>query len=179
MKTILAVIALAILSGCATITTSEMQSVAVTARDERGTRVDQADCVLKNERGEWKTSAPSQVSVRKSSEDLIVTCAKQGYPVGFVRAISRAGAGMFGNIILGGAIGAVIDHSKGVAYNYPDELAVIMGQSITLDRWQGAPEQPALVPTSPAGPVTVAPPVANKNMSAAAPPAVVTPPRAP
>jgi hypothetical protein len=33
------------------------------------------------------------------------------------RAISRANAGMAGNIIFGGGIGAIIDHNKGTAYS--------------------------------------------------------------
>ena len=41
---------------------------------------------------------------------------------------------MFGNIIFGGVIGAVVDHSKGTGYDYPNELPVRMGASIVVDR---------------------------------------------
>ncbi len=41
---------------------------------------------------------------------------------------------MYGNILIGGGIGALIDHNKGVAYNYPDDLPVVMGKTITVDR---------------------------------------------
>ena len=41
---------------------------------------------------------------------------------------------MFGNIIFGGGIGAIIDHSKGTGYNYPDAVPVKMGRSVTVDR---------------------------------------------
>ena len=41
---------------------------------------------------------------------------------------------MIGNIIIGGGIGAMIDHSKGTGYNYPDQLSVEMGKAIVIDR---------------------------------------------
>ena len=41
---------------------------------------------------------------------------------------------MFGNIIFGGGIGAIIDHSKGTGYNYPNTLPVKMGSSVIVDR---------------------------------------------
>ena len=34
---------------------------------------------------------------------------------------------MFGNIIFGGGIGAIIDHNNGSAYVYPNTLKVVMG----------------------------------------------------
>lgn len=78
--------------------------------------------------------SPAVVSVRRSSEDLMVECKKPGQPDGLGRAISRAAGGMFGNIIFGGGIGALIDHSKGTGYDYPDALAVRMGASVVVDR---------------------------------------------
>jgi len=36
--------------------------------------------------------------------------------------------------VFGGGIGAIIDHSKGTGYAYPDQIQVIMGKSRTLDR---------------------------------------------
>jgi hypothetical protein len=48
---------------------------------------------------------------------------------------------MFGNIIFGGGIGAIIDHSKGTGYNYPDNLPVKMGEAVTVDRNDSAPPE--------------------------------------
>ena len=121
-------------SGCATITSSEMQSVSVTAQTEKGERLDKVKCNLKNDKGSWEAEAPSFVAVHRSAEDLIVECKKDGHPDGFLKAISRAAGGMFGNIIFGGGIGAIIDHTKGTGYNYPESLAVKMGKSIVVDR---------------------------------------------
>lgn len=118
--------------GCSTITQSEMQSVALTASYEN--KPVEAQCRLSNDRGSWEAKAPSNVAVRKSGEDLDVTCKKEGMPDGILKAISRAAGSMFGNIIFGGGIGAIIDHSKGTGYDYPNQLPVRMGESVVVDK---------------------------------------------
>jgi hypothetical protein len=121
-------------TGCATITSNEMQPVSVTTEDEKGQSFERAKCSIRNDKGSWEAETPAFVQVRRSSEDLLVECKKDGYPVGTLRAISRAAGGMFGNIIFGGGIGAIIDHSKGTGYNYPNTLPVKMGASVVVDR---------------------------------------------
>ena len=130
----LSLLSIITLSGCATITGDTMQSVAVSAKTIKGQDLAKVDCTLKNEKGEWTVVAPNTVSVHKASGDLAVNCKKAGNPDGKLKAISRAGAGMYGNIIIGGGVGALIDHSKGTAYNYPNNLPVIMGKSVIIDR---------------------------------------------
>jgi hypothetical protein len=103
-------------TGCASITQSETQAVSLTASHE-GKPVD-PQCMLKNDKGSWDAKAPAHVSVKKSSEDLEVTCKKEGMPDGLLKAVSRAAGSMFGNIIFGGGIGAIIDHNKGTGYDY-------------------------------------------------------------
>lgn len=41
---------------------------------------------------------------------------------------------MFGNILFGGGIGALIDHNKGNGYDYPNNLPLKMGEALTVDR---------------------------------------------
>jgi uncharacterized protein YgiM (DUF1202 family) len=41
---------------------------------------------------------------------------------------------MWGNIVFGGGIGAVIDHTNGTGYNYPNDLPVKMGASVSVDQ---------------------------------------------
>jgi hypothetical protein len=120
--------------GCATITSNEIQPVSVTTKDDKGQYLEKAKCTLRNDKGAWDTESPAFVQVRRSSEDLLVECKKEGQPSGSLRAISRAAGGMWGNIIFGGGIGAIIDHSKGTGYNYPDTLLVKMGESAVVDR---------------------------------------------
>lgn len=122
------------LSGCASITSESMQPVAVTTKTLQGQNISQVSCTLRNEKGQWEVKAPNTVSVHKASGDLSVECKKAGHPDGKLKAISRAGAGMYGNILIGGGIGAIIDHNKGTAYNYPNNLPVVMGKSVIVDR---------------------------------------------
>mgnify|MGYP001579406395 FL=1 len=121
-------------SGCATITSTETQMVTVSTKASDDQPVDKAKCTLKNDMGTWQMVSPGNVAVRKSAEDLLVECKKDGNPDGFLRAVSRAAGGMWGNIILGGGIGAIIDHNKGTGYDYPNDLPVKMGASVTIDK---------------------------------------------
>jgi hypothetical protein len=119
-------------AACSTITQSESQALALTATYEN--KPIDAVCQLKNDKGSWDAKTPSNVTVRKSNEDLEVTCKKDGMPDGILKAISRAAGSMFGNIIFGGGIGAIIDHSKGTGYDYPNQLPVKMGESVVVDK---------------------------------------------
>lgn len=124
---------ISMMSGCASITSEEMQSISLTSDAGQDGKINEADCALKNDRGNWQVKAPGFVSVRRSSEDLLVECKKEE-KLGHVRAISRAHGGMWGNIIFGGGIGAVIDHNTGKGYSYPNTLNVKIGESIVVDR---------------------------------------------
>ena len=72
--------------------------------------------------------------MHRSGQNLLVNCAKEGEVSGVATVISRANGGMFGNILFGGGIGAIIDHNKGTAYSYPDWIRVIMGDNLVYDR---------------------------------------------
>ena len=144
-KIALGTMVLVVTQGCATITSTESQPISVSTESADGSRVEKASCTLKNDKGAWTMESPGFVPVHRSAEDLLVECSKEGHPDGFLRAISRAAAGMFGNIIFGGGIGALIDHSKGTGYDYPSSLAVKMGASAVVDRRN---EQNAVAPTT-------------------------------
>lgn len=133
----------ALSGGCATITSSEMQQLALMAKEESGAVLEGAKCTLRNDKGSWEGTTPGFVNVRRSAEDLNVECRKDGQKDGLLKAISRAAGGMFGNIVFGGGIGAIIDHNKGTGYNYPDALPVEMGKSVVVDRRNPAPAQSA------------------------------------
>ncbi len=121
-------------AGCASITGSEMQQLSLTTRTADLKSVEGAKCKLQNDRGTWEATTPAFVSIRRSSVDLDVICKKDGYADGLLKAVSRAAGSMFGNIIFGGGIGAIIDHSSGKGYNYPDQLPVKLGDSTVVDR---------------------------------------------
>ena len=130
-----AVLGLALLgSGCATITGSELQSIMVSTKEKGGAAVEKAECVLESPKGKWNVVTPGAVTVSRSAEDIQVECRKAGAVSGLAKLISRAHGGMFGNIILGGGIGALIDHDKGTGYEYPNVAVIVMGESTMIDR---------------------------------------------
>jgi hypothetical protein len=124
----------AAMTGCATITSEPTQSLAITTHSPDGKLIEHAKCSLKNDKGSWEVETPGNITVHRSAEDIIVDCKKDKMPDGLARGISRTSAGMWGNIIIGGGIGAVIDHSTGSGYNYPDDIPVEMGGTVIVDR---------------------------------------------
>lgn len=118
---------LLILQGCASVTGTPNQSVSVQARASNGKEVKEAACDLINKRGTWFITTPGTVQIHRSNDDLQVTCRKDGFENGRASVVSDTKGSMFGNIILGGGIGAVVDHNNGSAYEYPSFIQVIMG----------------------------------------------------
>lgn len=131
-NTLLAALAL-LLTACSTITQENTQVISLTST-YNGKSVE-ADCNLTNDKGTYVAKTPSHVTVHKSSEDLNITCKKEGLPDGLLTAISRAAGSMWGNIIFGGGIGAIIDHNNGSGYDYPEILVVKMGESNIVDKY--------------------------------------------
>ncbi|HOY71247.1 MAG TPA: hypothetical protein PL131_11380 [Methylotenera sp.] len=123
-----------LMTGCASITKDANQPVKVETYSKDNQVVLGAKCTAKNERGEWKAETPSAMSIRRSGDNLLISCEKEGHDAGLATVISRANGGMFGNILFGGGIGAIIDHNKGTAYSYPDWIRVIMGDNLVFDR---------------------------------------------
>ena len=123
------------LVGCASIATDANQMVQITTEDTANNIVTDANCVLKNKRGEWHvTNTPGTAQVHKSNDNLLVTCKKEGLEDGSGTLISRTNSGFWGNLLFGGGIGMIIDHNKGTAYTYPTWVKVIMGKSLAFDR---------------------------------------------
>jgi hypothetical protein len=123
-----------LLTGCASITKDSNQPVKIETYSKSNQAILGAKCTAKNERGEWSATTPNVVNVHRSGQNLLVSCEKEGEQTGIATVISRANGGMFGNILFGGGIGAIIDHNKGTAYSYPDWIRVIMGDNLVYDR---------------------------------------------
>lgn len=138
----LGLLPLLLLSGCATITKDANQSVQIETYSKDNQPVAGVKCVAQNDRGQWSTSVPGAVSVHRSNENLLVNCAKEGEQPGKGTVISRVNGGMFGNIVFGGGIGAIIDHNKGTAYTYPSWIRIIMGDNLVFDRKNETENQP-------------------------------------
>jgi uncharacterized protein YceK len=133
---------LLLMSGCATITKDANQSVQIETYSKDNQAIAGVKCVAQNDRGQWSTAAPGTVSVHRSGENLLVNCEKEGEQPGKGTVVSRANGGMWGNLVFGGGIGAIIDHNKGTAYSYPSWIRIIMGDNLVFDRKDEKENQP-------------------------------------
>lgn len=116
-------------AGCSTISgsgTSQSLSVETLAPD--GSSLAGARCDMTNDEGTWFVQTPGSTVVHRSNKDLQVICKKEGFDVGAANVVSRTKGNMYGNILLGGGIGAIVDHNNGAAYEYPTLIKIFMGR---------------------------------------------------
>lgn len=123
--------------GCASITGSTSQSVSVQAKEPSGVEVVGASCELSNKRGKWFVTTPGSVGVSKSNDDMQVICTKENYSPARNAIVSETKGSMYGNIIFGGGIGAVVDHNSGAAYEYPALIQMLMSKLAMSDAGGG------------------------------------------
>jgi hypothetical protein len=137
MRTIAAagsLLAILLCTGCASVTQGTTHSLRIETVTAQGQQLDGADCTLANDQGTTIAKSGTSTQVRRSSKDLEVSCAAAGLPDAKGRLVSRANAGLAGNIIIGGAVGAVIDHNTGAAYTYPGWVRLVFGEFNVFDR---------------------------------------------
>jgi hypothetical protein len=163
IKIVCAIFLVATFSGCASITGTTGQSISVETR-LKDKQIAGAACELTNSRGKWYLTTPGSTQIRRSNEELIVLCTKEGIESGRASVVSDTKGSMFGNILLGGGIGAIIDHSNGSAYEYPTLIQIMMGETITV----GTPPES----TATAGQSNVPP--AFRNQETASPQSNIT-----
>lgn len=155
MKAILAAAAVFSLAGCASVVNDVTNGMRIDTKTAAGETIQGAECVVSNDYGSTSVKSGRVEAVRRSSKDLDITCSHAGQADAKGKAVSRANAGLAGNIVFGGVIGAVVDHSRGTAYTYPTWIEMIFGQSLLFDR-KDEQEGTVLKGTLPADP-SVAP----------------------
>jgi hypothetical protein len=121
-------------TGCASIMNDSTQPMRIETLTQSGVEVKDMDCKAENDMATQAFKSPGTVAIRRSSKDLRIVCTKPGESEARGVAISRANAGLAGNILIGGGIGAIIDHTKGTAYTYPQWIQLVIEKLITFDR---------------------------------------------
>lgn len=135
MNKLLPILAVALAcTGCASVMNDTTHPIRVETKTQSGELVSGAECSLTNDYGTITMKSGSVVQARRSSKDLDITCKHPTNPEATARATSRANSGMWGNIIIGGAVGAIIDHNKGTAYTYPTWMQLVFGKTLMFDR---------------------------------------------
>ena len=128
INTVFAIAAVSALTGCASIVSGTNQVVSVETLHNAG-NVSGAVCKLENDKGVYYVTTPGTVTVHRAYGDLNVKCEKEGLPPGMLAVKSSTKAMMAGNILLGGFIGAGVDAASGAAYDYPNVMQIMMGES--------------------------------------------------
>lgn len=155
-------------SGCASIVTGQNQPISVQARSGPFP-VSDADCTLTNDKGQWFVSTPGSVMVSRSYEDLHVSCAREGFEPGITSVKSTTKGMAFGNILVGGIIGAAVDAGSGAAYDYPPVITVRMTRIVTEAPPSESSAPAALAADTPPAPASTLTPSATRPAPAAAP----------
>jgi len=132
-----------LIMGCASITGSTSQNISITSKD-KDKQISAVACELSNSKGKWFISTPGSLQIGRSNDELMIICKKEGFDTGMASVESDTKAGMIGNIIFGGGIGAIIDHNTGAAYEYPNSVEVLMGMQtkITIPKANSQPSTP-------------------------------------
>jgi hypothetical protein len=125
MKAIVVVAATCALSACASITSGTTQTIAISTTPKAG-----AVCEVANEKGHWTVNpTPGITTVTKSYGDLTISCSHPDGDRGAISLQSSTAGSAFGNILVGGVIGAAVDMASGAAYTYPSNVAVPLAAS--------------------------------------------------
>lgn len=161
-------------TGCASVMNDTAQAMKVETRTEAGQAVTGAECKLTNDRGSFSVRSGDTTQIRRSHSDVDIVCTHPGNRVASARAVSRANAGMYGNILIGGAIGVAIDHSQGTAYTYPTWVQLVYGKSLVFDRRDQKEDEPTPATDTGMVPVGTAPAVATPAVPPPQPGARVT-----
>lgn len=115
-------------AGCASIVGGTNQVVSVETRDNDQPHSG-AKCKLTNSKGTYYVTTPGTITIHRAYGDLNVRCDKDGQEPGLATVKSTTKAMAFGNVLVGGAIGVVVDTTSGAAYDYPNVILVRMGTS--------------------------------------------------
>lgn len=135
-------VSIGLASGCATVLNESTQTVRVETLTPAGERVTGAECSAVNNKATVQFRSGMAPMVRRSSKDLVIRCSMPGHQEASAHLESGVNSGMFGNILLGGAVGAIVDHNKGTAYTYPTWVQLVFGQLLTFDRHDEIANQP-------------------------------------
>lgn len=141
-KLALGMLAITSCVGCASIVNDTNQPIKLETKTESGATVAGADCKITNDRGVVSVKSGETAQVHRSDTDLDIVCTHPQNTNATARGISRANAGLAGNLIFGGGIGAIIDHSKGTAYTYPTWMQLVFGKTLVFDRKTETEGQP-------------------------------------
>lgn len=111
-----------LLAGCASIVEGTDQQISIQSRPSK------AACNLMRDGSQlaYVDATPETVKVDKSQHDITVTCFKDGWDDGVGILTADFESMSFGNILIGGVIGAAVDAGSGAMHHYPPSIVVVL-----------------------------------------------------
>lgn len=82
-------------------------------------------CTLTNDAGSWFVTSPGSVSVHKSTGDLAIDCKKETL-AGSQTLVSKSNGAVWGNLLVGGGIGYIVDRNTGAGFDYPATTTIML-----------------------------------------------------
>jgi len=131
-RLVTAVTAALALSACATVISGTDQSIAVATDppgancsiDRSGTHIGQVN------------PTPGSIHLDRSKDDLTLTCSRSGYQEAKLSQSPHFTGATFGNILVGGLVGVVVDAATGANFRYPDNVTVQLAPLVALQATQ-------------------------------------------
>jgi len=148
MKKMSCALAALALTGCASMTGNELQALTVTTTHDNR-EIAGVACMLSNDEGSWYVTTPGTATVHKSTAALTIDCTRDTL-VGNARIESSANGNVWGNVLLGGGIGYIVDRHTGAGFDYPATNVVTMrvldspAPLVSSNAQAAAPMQPEL-----------------------------------
>jgi hypothetical protein len=124
MKIITIAMVSLVLTGCASISGEKMQPITVQSIHDNKEIVG-VGCTLTNDAGSWFLTTPGSVTVHKSTGDLAIDCKKDDV-FGRQTLVSKSNGAVWGNILVGGGIGYIVDRNTGAGFDYPATTMITM-----------------------------------------------------
>lgn len=131
------IIALLALTGCASIAGDKMQPIMVQTIHDN-IEISGIGCTLTNDAGSWFVTTPASALVHKSTGDLAVDC-KKGNLSGNQALVSKSNTAVWGNILLGGGIGYIVDRNTGAGFDYPATTTIMLRKIVDMDDIKNLP----------------------------------------
>ena len=115
-------LAVAFLSGCASLLNEDTQDIHVRVMCSGKAVV--AFCRAENSKGSWTFNSPGQVNVAGDNRGLAITCKTQFSQPQTVTAPALPSWEMAGNLLVGGIIGGVVDLYNNKGLRYPENIDI-------------------------------------------------------
>lgn len=110
-----------LLPACATIIDGNTQAVSISTAPAGAT------CSVARDGTPFGAiQTPGMVTVERSKRDLVVTCGKAGSQTVQLTQPAKFTGVTFGNLVVGGLFGAIVDAASGANYRYDSQVLIIL-----------------------------------------------------